>query len=180
MIENRDKDLYIKQRVLDIATEIDEDKDNRYDNFNYLKSMNSTLIQQGLQSMNSISALLYLGDYYSVSFTIFLEGKGITIKTSDKVRKEFNIMYTTQGKWTGLDSPPKYEVGEFKDLGLCFNMDVTTKDIYKKYLTPIGKYKSPELIEIAKSFGLPLMKDGKKKIKKELYDDINLYKLNLK
>ena len=45
---------------------------------------------------------------------------------------------------------------------------------------PIGKYKSPELIQIAKDMGLPLVKDGKKKVKKELYDDINLYQLNLK
>ena len=41
------------------------------------------------------------------------------------------------------------------------------------------KYKSPELIQIAKGMGLPLDKEGKKKVKKELYDDINFYQLNL-
>ena len=33
LIENKDKQLYVKQRLMNIATEIDEDKSNKYDNF---------------------------------------------------------------------------------------------------------------------------------------------------
>ena len=64
MVEPRDKHLYVKQRLVEIATDIDEMRDSKYDNFSYLKCMNSTLIQQGLQSMKAVSALLYLGDFY--------------------------------------------------------------------------------------------------------------------
>ena len=40
LIENKDKQLYVKQLLVSIATDIDEDKSNKYDNFNYLKCMN--------------------------------------------------------------------------------------------------------------------------------------------
>ena len=179
LIENKDKQLYVKQLLVSIATEIDEDKSNKYDNFNYLKCMNSTLVQQGLQAMNTVSCLLYLSDYYGVTTHVYVESLKSLIVTSDKVRKEFYIHFK-DNKWSELtDELPDYKQGEFKDLGEAFVLDVKTKDIYKKYLNPISKYKSPELIQIAKAMGLPLVKDGKKKVKKELYDDINLYQLNL-
>ena len=179
LIENKDKQLYVKQLLVSIATEIDEDKSNKYDNFNYLKCMNSTLIQQGLQLMNTVSCLLYLSDYYGVTTHVYVESSKSLIVTSDKVRKTFYIHFK-DNKWSELTGELlDYKQGEFKDLGEAFVLDVKTKDIYKKYLNPIGKYKSPELIQIAKDMGLPLVKDGKKKVKKELYDDINMYQLNL-
>jgi hypothetical protein len=141
--------------------------------------MNSTLIQQGLQLMNTVSCLLYLSDYYGVTTHVYVESSKSLIVTSDKVRKTFYIHFK-DNKWSELTGELlDYKQGEFKDLGEAFVLDVKTKDIYKKYLNPIGKYKSPELIQIAKDMGLPLVKDGKKKVKKELYDDINMYQLNL-
>ena len=179
LIENKDKQLYIKQLLVSIATEIDEDKSNKYDNFNYLKCMNSTLIQQGLQAMNTVSCLLYLSDYYGVTTHVYVESLKSLIVTSDKVRKEFHIKFSNN-KWSELtDELPDYKQGDFKGLGEAFVLDVKTKDIYKKYLNPISKYKSHELIQIAKGMDIPLVKNGKKKVKKELYDDINLYQLNL-
>ena len=178
LVENKDKHLYVKQLIINIATEIDEKKSSKYDNFTYLKCMNSSLIQQGLQGMNTVSCLLYLSDYYGVTTHVYLDSSKHHVPTSDKVRKEFNVLF--QGnKWSELsDELPDYKQGEFKDLGVGLVLDVTTKDIYKKYLNPIGKYKAPELVDIAKSMNLPLEKDGKKKVKKELYGDINFYQLN--
>jgi len=45
-------------------------------------------------------------------------------------------------------------------------------------LASISKYKAPELIELASKIQIPLEVNGKKKVKKQLYDDINLYYLN--
>ena len=33
LVENKDKQLYVKQLIINIATEIDENKSNKYDNF---------------------------------------------------------------------------------------------------------------------------------------------------
>ena len=178
LVENKDRQLYVKQLLISIASEIDENKSHKYDNFNYGKSINSTLIQQGLQAMNTISGLLYLSDYYGVTTHVYLDSKK-HIVTSDKVRKEFHIKFSNN-KWSEISEvSPSFELGEFSELGDALVLDVKTKDIYKKYLQPISKYKSPELIQIAKDMGLPLDNDGKKKVKKELYDDINCYQLNL-
>ena len=49
--------------------------------------------------------------------------------------------------------------------------------VYNLYLKPITTYKLDELVNYAKEFDISLMKEnGKKKVKKELYDDINLSK----
>ena len=102
----------------------------------------------------------------------------LKVVTSEKTRTEFNIVYTAECKWSEIDVTTDYKDGTFEDLGLGLTLDVKTRDIYKKYLNPYSKYKSPELIEIAKEMNLPLVNNGKKKVKKELYDDINLYQLN--
>ena len=58
-------------------------------------------------------------------------------------------------------------------------LNVKKLDVYQLDLQPIGKYKVTELVELANKINLPLEENGKKKIKKQLYDDINLYYLNL-
>ena len=90
-IEKDNKQLYVKQLLVSIATEIDEDKSNKYDNFNYLKCMNSTLIQQGLQSMNTVSCLLYLSDYYGVTTHVYVESlKSLIVKFCSSFWKASN------------------------------------------------------------------------------------------
>ena len=50
--------------------------------------------------------------------------------------------------------------------------------VHKMPLQSIGKYKLPELKGFAVEYDIPLQKNGKNKVKQELYDEINLYKLN--
>ena len=50
--------------------------------------------------------------------------------------------------------------------------------IYNTYLKAISNYKADDLINIANEFNINLTKNnGKKKTKKELYDEINLNKM---
>tara|TARA_B100001057_G_scaffold312406_1_gene312435 strand:- start:1139 stop:1825 length:687 start_codon:yes stop_codon:yes gene_type:complete len=173
-----DKQLYVKQRVLEIATEIDENE-TLFTSFNYNKSVKPSLIQHGLQMNNTISSLLYLSDIYKVSTIVYIESKQIKIPTSVKQRTEFHLLYTSSGKWIHLtDNLPEYIQSDFANLNECLTMDIKTSDIYKKYLAPISKYKVSELIELAKDRQIELIHLGKKKVKKELYDEINLWELN--
>ena len=57
-------------------------------------------------------------------------------------------------------------------------IDISTKDVYVRYLNSIGNYKLPELVEMATQRNISLMNGNKKKVKKQLYDEINLYELN--
>jgi RNA polymerase sigma-70 factor (ECF subfamily) len=56
--------------------------------------------------------------------------------------------------------------------------DYKNLEAYATHLESISKYKSPELVDKAKSVNIPIESNGKKKVKKQLYDEINMYYLN--
>ena len=70
----------------------------------------------------------------------------------------------------------KYEtsIGGLENI---LNCNVKGIDIYKKYLKTISHYKMDDLIKIAEELNIDIKKNGKKKTKKVLYDDINLSKM---
>ena len=182
MVEQQDKDLYIKQRVIELATALDEGKELSYSRFTYNKNMSISNIQYGLQSMKSISALLYLADLYNVTIHVYLQDTKTKVITSKKTKDILHVIYATN-KWSAIDFPVgeyiDYKLTDFKDLSTCLHMDVSTIDVYNRYLNPISKYKLSELIALANERNIPLISDdGKKKIKKNIYDDINSYELN--
>ena len=178
ILEEKEKPVYRKQRILEIATDIDEKKDTHYTMFQYSsKHMKPSVIQTGLQVPNSLSSLLYLGDLYKVTPVIHLDTSKIQITTSKKTRQKLHILYK-DGSFMELDKPTEFKTGEYKDLGECFVLNIKDLSVYSNYLDPIGKYKAPELVEIAKKVQIPLEVNGKKKVKKQLYDDINVYYLN--
>ena len=182
MVEPVDKSLYIKQRVVEVATCLDEDKKQSYDKFSYNKNMSISIIQYGLQSMKSVSALLYLSDMYKITTHIYLRDTKVKVITSNKTRDILHIVYY-RNKWTTIESPKGeyegYKLSEFKDLSACLQMDVSTMDVYNRFLNPISKYKSADLVSLAGERGISIMRyDGKKKVKKDIYSSINLYELN--
>ena len=71
--------------------------------------------------------------------------------------------------------------GEYSDIGdLSSVIEIDIKDnfVYNTYLKAISNYKADDLITIANELNIGLTKvGGKKKTKKELYDEINLVKL---
>ena len=70
----------------------------------------------------------------------------------------------------------KYE-SSIGGLDNIFNCNVKGIDIYKKYLKAISNYKMEDLIKIAEELNVEVKKNGKRKTKKVLYDDINLFKM---
>jgi hypothetical protein len=177
ILEEKEKEVYVKQRIVEIATAIDENANETYDIFKYSKQMKSSTIQIGLQSLNNLSSLLYLSDLYKVTSVIYIDSLKTKITTSKKTRNLLHILYK-DGSFIVMDEANDYKEGDFKQLGECFVLNTKNLDIYVNHLQAISKYKSPELIDIAKGIGLPLEYNGKKKVKKQLYDDINLYYLN--
>ena len=178
ILEEKEKPVYRKQRIIEIATDIDEKKESNYDKFQYSsKHMKPSVIQTGLQVPNSLSSVLYLGDLYKVTPVIHLDTVKKQVTTSKKTRNKLHILYK-DGCFMELDEPTDFKSGEYIDLGECFVLNIKDLSVYTNYLDPIGKYKAPELIELAKKVQIPLEVNGKKKVKKQLYDDINVYYLN--
>lgn len=180
--DKKDKNLYIKQRLIEIATKLDEESSEYYHKYNYNKKLSISIIQYGLQTMGTLSTLLYLADLYNISVIVYIIKTKQKIITSDKTRQLFHLIYTPEGKWYNIDKISdelsSYMETSISGLSECLVLDVLTKDIYVRFLGGIGSYKSSELIKMATERNIPLMKGGKKKVKKQLYDDINLYELN--
>lgn len=178
ILDEKEKEVYTKQRIVEIATDIDEKSDTHYTNFNYSKrSMKSSLIQTGLQTPNNLSSVIYLGDLYKVTPIIYIDHLKLKIITSCKDRCNLHILYR-DGAFTTLDDIPDFKPGTYENLKECFVLNLKNLDVYNTPLQPISKYKMPELVEIAENNNIPLHVHGKKKVKKQLYDDINVYYIN--
>ena len=178
ILDEKDKDVYYIQRLLEIATDVDEKRDTNYLNYKYSsKVFKTSLIQSGLQTPNTLSSLIYLGDYYKVTPIIYIDSIKTKVITSQKNRNNIHILYKN-GTFCELDEPLDYKHGIYDDLKHALVLNVKKLDVYELDLQPIGKYKVTELVELANKINLPIEENGKKKVKKQLYDELYLYYLN--
>ena len=173
--------IYIDKRKIELATFIDEHTEKTYDNFNYDKKFSKKLLQQGLQEEDSLSSSLYISDLYNFTIVLYDKYNNKYYKLSQKEKPLVYIEYYNHS-FRIMEDP----TNDFKDInyessigGLdnIFNCNVKGTDIYKKYLKAISHYKMEDLIKIAEELNIDIKKNGKKKIKKVLYDDINLSKM---
>tara|TARA_Y100000356_G_C11217018_1_gene266894 strand:+ start:318 stop:1055 length:738 start_codon:yes stop_codon:yes gene_type:complete len=173
--------IYIDKRKIELATFIDEHTEKTYDNFNYDKKFSKRVIQQGLQETDSLSSVLYICDLYNIAIVLYDKYNDKYYKLSQKEKPVVYIEYYNHS-FRVMEDP----TNNFKDInyetsigGLdnIFNCNVKGIDIYKKYLKAISHYKMEDLIKIAEELNVEVKKNGKRKTKKVLYDDINLLKL---
>jgi hypothetical protein len=64
------KELFFNKKKIDIASKLEENKEELYDKFNYSKFFDISLIQSGLQDINKLSSLIYLSNYYNINIYI--------------------------------------------------------------------------------------------------------------
>ena len=82
LLDENDKDVYMNQFLIEIASYIDEESQTYYDNFNYSKQFKPSNVQLGLQTPNNLTSLLYLSDLYGVSSIIYIDSLQVKITTS--------------------------------------------------------------------------------------------------
>ena len=173
--------IYMNKRKIELATFIDEHTEKTYDNFNYDKKFSKKLLQQGLQEEDSLSSSLYISDLYNFTIILYDKYNNKYYKLSQKEKPLVYIEYYNHS-FRIMEDP----TNDFKDIkyetsigGLenILNCNVKGIDIYKKYLKTISHYKMDDLIKIAEELNTDIKKNGNKKTKKVLYDDINLSKM---
>ena len=85
---SNDKNIDFPKRVSEICSQIEEDKINYYDKFNYNKRFSIKKIQNSLQVCSNkeklLSTIFYLNDYYSTHFVIVYIVNGEYIETTTK------------------------------------------------------------------------------------------------
>jgi len=166
--------IYMDQRKIEIASEIDENAEKYYDRFKYSKLFKKSLIQQGLQQRDTLSTIIYLSDLYNLSIIIYDKYNNKYYDLSSKEKDIFYVQYFNK-KWSifKTDKSIHFEdsIGGLENM---LNCNIKTIDIYEKYLKAISNYKLEDLVKIAKDNNIDLKYCNKKKTKKVLYDEINL------
>ena len=194
LLENSEKGNYVTKKSLELSSHIDE----HYDKYNYnKKKFNKNLISNSLQSKNNLSSILFYNDYFNINIVICNKIYDLVklFKTGLKNAPYMFIMYNDnnfniieidtinivgdlENNLSKIDETMGHVDDPHYSLENVINFDIKPETIiYNLYLKPITTYKLDELVNYAKEFDISLMKgNGKKKVKKELYDDINLSK----
>lgn len=166
-IQKQQRDNYIVKKKLEIA-------ENIIKNDKYNKNFTPKIIQAGLQSKNHLSSILYINEYYKVNTIICNSDK--YYKTSFMDYPKIFCEYKNNS-WHYLEN-------KNEDIKFISNLelpDIIKKDtplmIYKSKMSPISKYKVKELEDMCKENNIEIMCNGKRKLKKELYDELSLHQI---
>ena len=182
LLPSKEKSLYVKQKYLQIATDIDEKSREVYEIFNYNNKFKKSIIQRGLQLSNHLSTVLYLNDLYCINSILVFKSEDKYYQTSKKDKEFVYLIYDeTKQKWSlGSDNDIlNCNKEELSSLNTVIINDINNDNIYQNHLKSLSNYKVGELKELASKLNINDTINGKKKTKKDFYDDINLYHLNL-
>ena len=164
------KKQFIIDKKLEIASTVTK-------NQKYSKKFSTSLLQKGFQSENNLSSILYLNEFYKTKCIIYNKDTNKYYTTSVKGYEPVYCVYK-QNSWFVFEETINYDdlvFSDIDDLNTILNFDYSTIFIYKPFLDSLSKYKIKQLEEIAVGMNIELQSsNGKKKLKKDLYDDINL------
>ena len=174
--------LFLKQRAMEVGTQLEENPAEYYQSFGFNpKVMKPRLIQMSfqlsLENKNTLASLLYLNELYKRNFTIVTDNhcvstcpKNYPVETIVYQKGFYKLVTDTNKGSTKEVSLESSEIPIQNDLGKA--------GVYQTSLGPISKYKSEELKTLCTDNGIPLKKDGKAKLKTQLYHEIYLHLLN--
>ena len=169
-ISTSEKSKFIRDKKLEIASGVMK-------NENHTKKFSQSLIQNGLQSINQFSSILYLNELYKVNCIIYNNDTKKYYSTTVKNYEPLYCVYRNNSWFQVNDmiDSEKPTFSEIRELSSVVTLDYYSLFIYQPFLDSLSKYKVKQLEEIAENEGVSLEnKKGKKKIKKELYNEINL------
>ena len=169
-IEKSHRNSFIVNKKLELAGEIKKDE-------RYSKKFSSKLIQNGLQEVNYLSSILYLNEIYKIHCVIYNSNTKKYYHTSYRNYPKIVCVYKNNTWFIDDTSEVPIESSDLQELSTIITLD-TEVMIFKTFLNPISKYKIIELEDMCKERNIKMLKsNGKKKLKKELYDEINLYEI---
>lgn len=171
ILDDNEKENYLIKKKIDMASNIME--------FNYNRKINTNIISNGLQQKNLLSSILYFNDYFNCNLVIYNKGLNRYYKTGIRDKNLIFCNYDNKRWFQYNNNNDKIEkFHDINELNNIITFDIETNHIYKLYLKSISNYKMNDLIDICKELNIDIMKCNKKKIKRELYDEINIIKLN--
>ena len=173
ILEDKEKDKYISEQKMLLCSEADD----KYNTYKFNRKLSKSLICSNLQKFNDnlLSLMLFYNEYFKINLVFC--NKGVYYKSGLKNYENIYISYNNKRWFIWNNVPENIKFNNILNIEHTIILDIKTNFIYILHLKAISNYKSNELIIIAKELNIDLMKNSKKKVKKELYDEINLLKL---
>ena len=168
-MQKQQRGNYIVKKKLEIADNV-----TKSEKFN--KSFTPKIIQTGLQNENYLSSVLYMNELYKVNTTVF---NSITNKFYKTSYMDYPMLFCEykNNTWHYLEDADINQDTKFHQISEL--SDIITQDtnmmIFKSSMLPISKYKVKDLEEMCVKLNLETSTNGKKKLKKELYDLLSLH-----
>ena len=177
ILENKEKNKYVSDKKLELCSKIDVD----YDILNFNKKvLSKTTICANLQKKdNMLSLILFYNEFYKINLIIYNKSSNKFYKSGLKNYDNIYITYDNK-KWIINDNINNDDnnYSDINELSTILDIDMKTNFVYNSYLKTISNYKLDDLVNIGNECNICLTNEkGKKKTKKELYEEINLMKL---
>lgn len=168
-IPENQKSQFIVSKKLEIGSNVVLDEEiisNKY---------TKSIINKGIQGPNNLSTILYLNEHYKINCIIHNESSGKYYETTVRNYPKITCIYKDNSWYISKDViEDKIEYSDNQELSNILNIDCDF-NIYKPYLKHINKYKLKELESICQEKNIDIKdKNGKKKLKAVLYNEINL------
>lgn len=163
---------YLIGLITKICTDIDEKTHECYDIFKFnSRFFKKSQIQLSLQehTKNHLSSLLYLNEYFKCHFVIVIND--LFFETCPKSYPKDVLVYKNGTYTLTQKDLSTCNQGHWDHIPLIHDVK---PNIYQLPLEPIGKYKADELKKLCLENNITLKVGTKNKLKKQLYDELNL------
>lgn len=165
-----DKKILFHQRILEILSSIDEniDKFNSWKfNSRYIKPKN---IQTNIQlcskndKLHLLTCIYFMNEYFKIHLRVVDNIKDEYFCTTPKNYQIYNLICENNKFYIDDKISENYKESD----NSFFEIDVKFKNVYQKFLEPIGKYNVSQLKQLATEYNISTHFK-----KQELYDKIN-------
>ena len=175
-IQKQQRENFIVNKKLEIADKVQKDE-------KYNRNFSPKIIQIFLQNQNYLSSILYMNEQYKINTIIYNRSNDTYYKTS-LMKYPILLCEYKNNSWHYLENKGYIDDSQFNSLEELSNILTLDTDImiFKSPLQPISKYKLKDLEELCNEKHIDIMRpppfEGKRKLKKELYDELLLKCIN--
>ena len=174
-ISSQERPLHIKQTLMKWCSQMEENTEEMYTKHMWNpKVVGIKHLQHGLQrAMNdstiTMSFVCFMNEFYHIHIVIVK--KGVAYETTWKdYPKTYIENKGTSYMQVSLDAQMTTQwITEFPE----FDYDLKKGNLYKLPIEPISKYKVGDLKELAASYNVPVIANGKSVPRQALYDEIS-------
>ena len=167
-IQKNHRENFVTNKKLEIADGVKK-------NEKYNRSFTPKIIQTGLQNKNYLSSILYMNEIYKINTVIYNSSTSKYYPTSlmdyPKLYCEYKGNTWFEKEENNEDILPFNPISELSEI-LTIDSDIM---IFKSKLDSLSKYKVKDLEKMCEEKGISILnKDGKKKLKKDLYHELSM------